>query len=173
MDESTSHKRSVPPKKTGALAKRTGERKKQVDTRVGAARRAAQSDEYKKHRSTYNPKNIQEEDVYRLASQGCTMEESAAILGCSLSTIDRNFSEAHRAGRNNMLHALRAKQIELALKGNVTMLIFLGKAYLGQYDYQRIESKVETTQKLESVDELRGRLAGLIRDRVKSYNGVA
>ena len=35
--------------------------------------------------------------------------------------------------------ALRKKQIEMAMDGNVQMLIWLGKQYLGQQDKQEVE----------------------------------
>ena len=35
--------------------------------------------------------------------------------------------------------ALREKQIEMAMQGNVQMLIWLGKQYLGQLDKQEVE----------------------------------
>jgi hypothetical protein len=76
--------------------------------------------------------------VEKLAGIGCPNKEIAAIVGCSVDTLDRNFAEVIAKGRENGKTRLRKKQIEVALAGNVTMLIFLGKNMLGQSDKQEI-----------------------------------
>jgi len=76
--------------------------------------------------------------VEKLAGIGCPNKEIAAIVGCSVDTLDRHFAEVIAKGRENGKTRLRKKQIEVALAGNVTMLIFLGKNMLGQADKQEI-----------------------------------
>jgi hypothetical protein len=82
--------------------------------------------------------NIDPELVEKLAGIGCPNKEIAAIVGCSVDTLDRHFAEVIAKGRENGKTRLRKKQIEVALAGNVTMLIFLGKNMLGQADKQEI-----------------------------------
>jgi hypothetical protein len=76
--------------------------------------------------------------VEKLAGIGCPNKEIAAIVGCSVDTLDRHFADVIAKGRENGKTRLRKKQIEVALAGNVTMLIFLGKNMLGQADKQEI-----------------------------------
>jgi hypothetical protein len=72
--------------------------------------------------------------VEKLAGIGCPTSEIAAIVGCSVDTLDRNFAEVMNKGRENIKTRLRKKQIDTAMSGNVVMLIWLGKQMLGQSD---------------------------------------
>lgn len=74
----------------------------------------------------------------RLAAIGCTQEEMAHVLGLSVATIRRRFKAQIARGRASMAVSLRRKQWAAAKKGNVTMLIWLGKQYLGQKDRQEV-----------------------------------
>jgi len=85
------------------------------------------------------PKEIDERQVQLLAGCGCTSEEIASKLGCSKDTIERRFAASLEQGRNNGKTSLRGKQVELAMKGNVQMLIWLGKNMLGQKDRSAID----------------------------------
>jgi hypothetical protein len=76
--------------------------------------------------------------VKKLAEIGCPNKEIASFVSCSVDTLDRNFADVIAKGRENCKTRLRKKQIEVALAGNVTMLIFLGKNMLGQADKQEI-----------------------------------
>ena len=112
---------------------------------------------------------ITNEQVFELAALGCTVDECAATLRVDPKTILNNFGTAHREGHASLCYQLRKKQVELALKGNVTMLIFLGKAYLSQFDTQRIETKVEQTTKFETAEELKNKLEELIASKMARY----
>lgn len=66
-------------------------------------------------------------------------EYCAEKLGISVDTLARklkqkgySFAEYRRKRREPMLINLLKKQYETAMQGNVTMLIWLGKQYLGQ-----------------------------------------
>jgi hypothetical protein len=72
--------------------------------------------------------------VERMAAIGCTVEEIAVLVGCSKSTMDKGFSAPIERGRMRLNRSLKRKQVQLARQGNVTMLIWLGKQYLGQRD---------------------------------------
>jgi DNA-binding NarL/FixJ family response regulator len=77
---------------------------------------------------------IPEEDVFKLAAMGCKETEIAEWFGISDSTLRFNFSDILAKGRLTLNQSLRRKQIDVALSGNATMLIFLGKNLLGQSD---------------------------------------
>jgi hypothetical protein len=72
----------------------------------------------------------------------CTGEECAAILGIDYDTLNRalkrdgnkGFAEYFAQKGSNGKMSLRRKQYDLALAGNSTMLIWLGKQWLGQVD---------------------------------------
>ena len=91
--------------------------------------------------------------VENLASIGCTPAEIAAACNCSRDTLDRRFAEVMAKGRENGKTRLRKKQLEIALAGNVVMLIWLGKQILGQSD--------QISQHTEHSGEIKaGRLSG-------------
>jgi hypothetical protein len=83
----------------------------------------------------------------KLCGLQCTKREIASFFNCSEDTIERrlhqeagvNFSTyyALHSGKGNV--ALRRKQHDVAMKGNVSMLIWLGKQYLGQKDKHESE----------------------------------
>ena len=77
--------------------------------------------------------------VEQLASFGCTNTEIASYFGCSESTIRRSYNEYITKGRDKGKIRLRQLQFRAAEKGNVSMLIWLGKQVLGQTDKQEIE----------------------------------
>lgn len=69
-----------------------------------------------------------------LARIGCTDEEMAVFLECSVDTLTRRFAEVIKKGRAEMKMSLRRTQIKIAESGNVAMAIWLGKQHLGQKD---------------------------------------
>ncbi len=80
------------------------------------------------------PKVIDYALVERLASIQCTQEEIANILEVSTKTLQRDeeFCLIYKKGLDNGRMSLRRYQWEAAKKGNTTMLVWLGKQYLGQ-----------------------------------------
>ena len=81
--------------------------------------------------------------VRDLTEKGLTVEEIASFVECAESTIYRNFARALKEGRILRDSGLRKKQVELALGGNATMLIWLGKQLLGQTDKQELSGSVK------------------------------
>lgn len=77
---------------------------------------------------------IPPEEVYKLSSIGCKDQEIAAWFGIDNNTLRYNFSEELVKGREFLKQSLRRAQLEVALKGNAVMLIWLGKQYLAQSD---------------------------------------
>jgi AraC-like DNA-binding protein len=87
-----------------------------------------------------NRKDIDADQVRKLAALGCTHEEIADVVGCSHDTIARRFKDEVEIGRRQGNASLRRKQFDLAMSGNVTMLIWLGKQRLGQAEKSQIET---------------------------------
>lgn len=89
-----------------------------------------------------------------MASIGCTDEDIAAVAGCSRSTVQRTFDAQLKEGRASLRTRLRKAQVDSAMAGNTTMLIWLGKQYLGQRDkYDVIQSERDVKDMTD--DELR------------------
>lgn len=79
-------------------------------------------------------KIIDPKEVEKLASIGMKNSEIAEYLDIDDSTLGYNFKQELIKGRHNLKVSLRKAQISLALTGNATMLIWLGKNILGQSD---------------------------------------
>lgn len=78
---------------------------------------------------------IDEKLMERLASIQCTNEEIAFALGTTVRTLARRgFVQIIDKARSSGRSSLRREQFRVALKGNPTMLIWLGKQYLEQRD---------------------------------------
>ena len=82
--------------------------------------------------------------VKALAAIGCTQDEIATIVGCSVRTLQRNFVAAIKSGSDMVRVSIRRHQLKLALSANgtpgkSTMLIWLGKQYLSQRNNQDVE----------------------------------
>lgn len=103
------------------------------------------------------PKKILTEDALKLienmARIMCTQDEIADCLNTTIDTLhsaenDELFRAALKKGQNQGKQSLRREQWKLAQKGNATMLIWLGKQWLGQTD------KVESTTSFEDLTPL-------------------
>jgi hypothetical protein len=91
---------------------------------------------------------IDPEQVRALAEIQCNYVEMASVLKTSRQVLQRRFhrivEEGWQAGRTN----LRREQMKAALAGNVVMMIWLGKQYLGQAD------KLETDNVNVNIEQL-------------------
>jgi hypothetical protein len=74
------------------------------------------------------------EEVKDLASIGCTNRDISNWFGINEDTLVYNFKPELIKGREDLKVSLRRAQLKLALQGNATMLIWLGKNLLGQSD---------------------------------------
>ena len=94
---------------------------------------------------------INYDSVEKLASIGCTQEEIADFLDCSVRTLlrDKEFCQTYKKGMSHSKRSLRRMQFDKASKGNVTMLIWLGKQYLGQRDTVEV-----TDERMNKIDTL-------------------
>ena len=82
--------------------------------------------------------NIDTDQVEKLSGLGCTNTEIASFFGCDESLIRKSYSEFLTKGRDKGKIRLRQWQLKSAERGNVAMLIWLGKQMLGQTDKQEI-----------------------------------
>ena len=93
-----------------------------------------------KKKSPGRPKkyNLDTKQVEQLAGFGCTDTEIASFFDISRTTLERNYEHYLTKGRESGKIRLRQYQWASAKKGNVAMLIWLGKQMLGQTDKQEI-----------------------------------
>lgn len=82
--------------------------------------------------------------IEKLASIQCSIVEMAAILGCHADTLRDNYSTHIDKGRQAGRMSLRRKQWDTAMGGNVAMLIWLGKQYLGQSDHVASDIEIKS-----------------------------
>jgi hypothetical protein len=95
-------------------------------------------------KGSYSTKlDLEKIEIY--ASIGCTLEEIAVMCDCSERTLQRRATAAIAKGHERMKTSLRRWQYEKAKSGNTTMLIWLGKQFLGQRD------KIDETVREETV----------------------
>jgi len=73
-------------------------------------------------------------EVEHLASLGCTDREIAQYFEVSESTLRYQLSSYLAKGRHQLRTTLRQAQLRVALEGNPTLLIWLGKNILSQND---------------------------------------
>jgi hypothetical protein len=83
-------------------------------------------------------KKVDTEVIERLAALHLTVEEIALVTGVSKRTLERRFDVSIKRGRDQAKAAIRRRQFEAAMAGNTTMLIWLGKQYLGQRDQSTV-----------------------------------
>lgn len=79
-------------------------------------------------------KNIDPDQVRRLAMINCSNAEIASVVGCSTDTIERRFAAVIKEGREQGRSSLKRMMWEAAQKGNISMMIFLSKQMLGYSD---------------------------------------
>ena len=104
------------------------------------------SDKQKRHNGPYI-KEVDYKTLEKLCAIHCTGEECAAILEMDYDTLNKRlnedghdgFSEYFKKKSSSGKMSLRRKQIEVALSGNTTMLIWMGKQHLDQKDQRRDE----------------------------------
>jgi hypothetical protein len=84
--------------------------------------------------------------VEKLATLQCTQEEIASFLGLSIDTLTRDakFCGIYKTAIDKGRVSLRRHQWKALAAGNTTMLVWLGKQYLGQRD--RFEHEVTASE---------------------------
>lgn len=77
---------------------------------------------------------VNPEDVYKLAALGHTDKEIATWFDISYDTLQYNFADITRKGREDAKQLLRTAMLRNALSGNAALQIFLAKNWLGMSD---------------------------------------
>lgn len=93
------------------------------------------------------------EQVDRMCAMHCTGEEQAAVLGVDYDTLNsackrekkKPFSEYFKQKSATGKMSLRRRQFTTAMDGNTSMMIWLGKNWLGQKDQAEITTDQPTT----------------------------
>jgi len=90
------------------------------------------------------PKKVLSEELKKsiilLLSLGCSVDEVAANTGVSRTRLYANFGTVIKTGMDSFKCNLKKHQAKRAFAGSDTMLIWLGKQYLGQKDKQEINT---------------------------------
>jgi hypothetical protein len=81
---------------------------------------------------------IDPKEVEALSGHGCTVEEICTKLKISRDTLYRKYRTALKEGAFIRNRSLRRKMYETAMGGNVTMMIWLSKQFLGYRDKQEL-----------------------------------
>ena len=100
-----------------------------------------------------NRKVVPPDEVEALARLHCTYKEMAEFFGINVETLKYNFSDIIAKGKSETKQALRKAQIKLALSGNATMLIWLGKNILEQSENPQATSDSTILPWEENVDK--------------------
>jgi len=79
-----------------------------------------------------NQRIIPADEVKKLAALHCTYKEMAEFFDVNVETLKYNFRDIITKEQSKTKQALRKAQLKVALDGNTTMLIWLGKQILGQ-----------------------------------------
>ena len=109
-------------------------------------------------------KVLMPDEVELMASLGCPDREIAEYFGINDDTLRYNFKSFLINGKQNLRNGLRKAQIRIALEGNATMLIWLGKQILSQQEnvYNTdaeqplpwIETEITETDATETINKL-------------------
>lgn len=110
-------------------------------------------------------KNISQSQFETLCGIGCTKTEICAVFECDEKTLTAwckrtyklGFSEVYKMKRDKGNASLRRLQFKEAEKGNVTMLIWLGKQWINQTE----KPSAEVVAEPEISDEVEALLAEL------------
>jgi len=125
-----------PARKKRPAKKKAAKRKKKVTKKkVVRKTRARPGKKRGKGGGAGRPRLVIDKDLLEnLASIQCTMNEMASVLGCSVDTLERNYADTIKKGKDHGRASLRRLQWQGAQGGNPTMLIWLGKQVLEQKD---------------------------------------
>ena len=115
--------------------------------------------------------DIDVSQLEEMLSIGCTQEECAQLLGCSVDTLSNRYSDVLKTGKQQFKASLRRRQFEaseVGTPGSTTMLIWLGKNHLGQSD--KMAQEIHQTNEI-GVDDLLGKKITIERVIVDKTGG--
>lgn len=107
-------------------------------------------------------KQIDKAQFEKLCGLQCTLEEFCCYFDCDNKTLEKwckktykmNFSDIFKIKKGNGKISLRRKQFEVAMSGNPTMLIWLGRNILNQTDKIEVDVSTIDDATREAVDNL-------------------
>lgn len=105
------------------------------------------------------PKEIDKEQFEKLCGLQCSIIEVCDYFDVTDKTLnswckrtyDKTYSEVFEEKRSSGKISLRRAQYQLALKGNATMLIWLGRNWLGQTDKDKSDGMDEVLKRLDAM----------------------
>ena len=112
-----------------------------------------------------NKYEFDEEKIEMLASKFWNMSEIAAFYDVDESTIRKRFPNLVTKGREKGKARLRDMQLAAAQKGNVSMLIWLGKQYLEQR-----EPVAKTVEDAPQLPDFENKTDQEIDNMIATYN---
>ncbi len=118
-------------------------------------------------------KQIDAEQVFKLAQLGCTLAEIGEFFGCSDQTISNRFLADYELGKASQKTSIRRWQMKKGKAGCSTMLIHLGKTYLGQTDRVDVTSGDKPLKYVDRAHNARDRAVEHANDNGHTGNGVA
>lgn len=122
-------------------------------------------------------KEINKADFEDACEMQCTQKEICYAFGVSEKTLNawckrtygKGFRETFEEKRQPGFKSLRSAQYALALSGNTTMLIWLGRNWLGQTDKQIVEKEEEPLQENPEEREEFNAKYNNIKDELMKY----
>ena len=108
------------------------------------------------------PRSIIKWDIIdAVLSYNASKPDCAELAGISEDTLERaikrkykkTFTEYREVKKARIRYTLSKKQYEIAIAGNVTMLIWLGKQWLGQTDKNELDTNTTSKIKIEQADK--------------------
>lgn len=110
---------------------------------------------------------LDEEQITKLAAINCSLAEMAAVLNCDVKTLTSRFSHVIEKGRETGKMSLKRKQYEVAMSGNVTMLIWLGKIMMDQRDpsleWKNFDNKLDRVEDKEQLIKMAEKILAEVR----------
>lgn len=123
-------------------------------------------------------KNIDWKLADKLAALHCTGEEMASVLGVCYDTLEKkvkglgyaSFSDYYAEKSASGKISIRRKQFEIAMSGNVTMLIWLGKQMLNQTEKTTVDTtSSDGSMSPASPDDYAKKVAETTREILEMY----
>lgn len=98
--------------------------------------------------------------VAELANIQCTQQEIANVLNMGVRTLqnDEEFMRIYKKGMDEGKMSLRRLQWQKAIQGNTTMLVWLGKQYLGQTDKQEVDANINSNEFIDAIKRFEKKL---------------
>ena len=94
-------------------------------------------------KAPYVAKNIDGNEVEKLAAMACTAEEIASFFDCSQDTIERNFADALKKGRAKGRMSMKRSLFQKVQAGDLGAMVWWGKNFAGMSD--KVEQKIDVT----------------------------